>query len=542
MGRQVIQIVMRSPELRRVVAAFAGFNLADWARWLAILVYAFHRGGAPESGAVSLFQLVPAAVVAPLAANLGDRYSRDRMLLLAYWSQAVAMGATGIALVNEAPAYIVYPLAILAVVATSLTRPAHASLLPGLAHEPAELTAANVASGWTESFGILVGPAIAGLVLEQFGPGAVFLISATIMTLGGVLVAGVRPLSDPTTPRPQGAAAPPLDLGAVLAGFSALARLPGPRTVVLVLGAAAGLWGAIDVLNVALAIDVMKVGSSGAGVLGASLGVGGIIGSSLAANLVGRPRIATAFVVGLLVWGVPLIGIAFVPTPLVAVGLLIGAGAGRGVMDVAGRTLLQRSSPDEVLTRIFGILEGIFLGAFGIGSVVIAGVIAILGVPSALVVAGLWLPLVAVAGQRALRAIDAVAVVPTARLSFLRAIPMLAPLPVPTLERLARSLESISLAAGTWIIRQGEPGNRFYVVEAGEVEFWIDGRVIRTEGSGASFGEIALLRDIPRTASVRALTDVSLFALEREPFLEAVTGHASSHRTAEALVADRLRT
>ena len=541
MGRQVIGIVLRSPDLRRVVAAFAGFNLADWARWLAILVYAFHRGGAPESGAVSLLQLVPAAIVAPLAANLGDRYSRARMLLLAYWSQAIAMGATGIALVNDAPAFVIYPLAVLAVVATSLTRPAHASLLPGLAREPAELTAANVASGWTESIGILAGPAIAGLVLEQLGPGAVFLMSATIMALGGILVAGVRPFADATASRPPGASAPPMDLGAFLAGFSSLARLPGPRTVVLVLGAAAALWGAIDVLNVALAIDVMGVGSSGAGLLGASLGVGGIVGSSLAANLVGRPRIATAFVVGLLVWGVPLIGIAVVPAPFVAVGLLIGAGAGRSVMDVAGRTLLQRTSPDEVLSRIFGVLEGAFLGAFGIGSVVIAGLIATFGVQGALVVAGLWLPLVALAGHRALRAIDAVALVPTARLAILRAIPMLARLPVPTLERLARSLEPVSLPAGTWIIRQGESGDRFYVVEAGEVEFSIDDQVIRTEGAGASFGEIALLRDIPRTASVRAITDMRLFALAREPFLEAVTGHPSSRRTAEALVKDRLK-
>lgn len=356
------------------------------------------------------------------------------------------------------------------------------------------------------------------------------------MALGGILVAGVRPISDGRAPRPPGAAAPPLDLGALLAGFSALARLPGPRTVVLVLGAAAGLWGAIDVLSVALAIDVMKIGSSGAGVLGASLGVGGILGSSLAANLVGRPRIATAFVIGLLVWGVPLIGIALVPAPLVAVGLLIGAGAGRGVMDVAGRTLLQRSSPDEVLTRIFGVLEGIFLGAFGIGSVVIAGLIAILDARGALVLAGLWLPLVALAGQRALRAIDAAVVVPTARLSFLRAIPMFAPLAAPTLERLARNLESVSVAAGTWIIRQGESGDRFYVIEAGEVEVSIDDRVIRTQGAGTSFGEIALLRNVPRTTSVR------LFVLEREPFLETITGHASSRRTAEALVKDRLRT
>jgi MFS family permease len=421
------------------------------------------------------------------------------------------------------------------VVATSLTRPAHASLLPSLAREPNELTSANVASGWTESFGILVGPAISGVMIAQLGPGAVFLLAAAIMAIGGFLVLGVR--SFPDAPHP---AAPALDLVELFAGFTALARLPGPRIVVLILGAAAALWGAIDVLNVAVAIDVMKVGPSGAGMLGASLGVGGIIGSSLAANLVGKPRIAPIFVVGLLTWGVPLIGIGFLPAPLVAVTLLIGAGAGRSVMDVAGRTLLQRASPNEVLSRIFGILEGIFLGAFGIGSIVVAGLIATQGARGAFVIAGLWLPVIALIGWRALRAVDAVAVVPADRLALLRSIPMFAPLPVPTIERLARSAVRIAVPAGALIIRQGDVGDRFYVLETGTVEISIDGRVLRTDGPGAYFGEIALLRDIPRTASVRAATGASLLVLDRAPFLEAVTGTAQARRTADTVVQQRL--
>ncbi|HYN69291.1 MAG TPA: MFS transporter [Candidatus Eisenbacteria bacterium] len=548
MARWLLQLVVHSRDLRRVVVAFAGFNLADWARWLAILVYAFQRGGAAEAGAVSLLQLLPAAVIAPFAADFGDRYSRERMLLIAYWSQAVAMGATGIALVTAMPAFVVYGFAVLAVIATSLTRPAHASLLPGLARDPAELTAANVASGWTESLGILLGPAIAGLVIDRLGPGAVFLLAAGVMAIGGGLVAGVRPIPrsiarsvdrrspDGASPAPAGSS----NIDELLGGFSALARLPGPRTVVLVLGAAALLWGAVDVLNVALALGTMDIGSIGAGILGASLGVGGIIGSWLAASLVSRPRIVTVFVAGLLVWGVPLIGIALLPIPLVAVGLLVAAGAGRSLMDIAGRTLLQRATPDEVLSRIFGIVEGIFLGAFGVGSILIAGLIGAEGVRGGLVVAGSWLPIVALVAWRALRVIDAHAVVPVGRLALVRAIPMFAPLPALTLERLARRLVPVVAPAGTWIIRQGEAGDRFYVVESGQVEFSIDDRVVRTDGAGASFGEIALLRDIPRTASVRAVTDVQMVALAREPFVEAVTGQAASRSTAEALVADRL--
>lgn len=552
MSRRVVLIVLRNRALSRIVLAFGLFNLADWARWLAILVYAFQRGGAPEAGAVSLVQLLPAAIVAPLAANLGDRLSRERMLQIAYWSQAITLAATAAALLAGAPALVVYAFAVLAVVATSLTRPAHASLLPGLTHEPAELTAANAASGWMEGLGVLAGPAVAGAILGVASPGVVFLLAAALMAAGGGLVSGFQVLLVGAAPgqrrRPADAehrhANPPrsaLAPGELFAGFVALAALPGPRMVVLVLGASALLWGAVDVLNVALAIDVMHIGPGGAGAFGMALGVGGLAGAGLSASLVGRPTLTAAFMAGMLVWGLPMLGIAVLPEPWAAIALLTGAGAGRTLMDVAGRTLLQRASPDAVLSRIFGILEGSFLGAFGLGSIGVAALIAGFGARFALVIAGLWLPLVALLAWRGLRAIDREAVVPTARVALLRAIPMFAPLSQATLERLARALTPVTAPAGASVIRQGDAGDRFYVVESGEVEFSIDGRVVSRGGPGGSFGEIALLRDIPRTATATAVGEVRLLALEREPFLEAVTGHASSRRAADDLVAARLQ-
>lgn len=530
----VLRIVLRGRGLRRVVAAFLGFNLADWARWLAILVYAYERGGAAEAGLASLLQLLPASIAAPFISSLGDRYRRDRVLLLAYASQAALMGATGTAMVVGTSAVVVYGFAVLAIIATSLTRPAHASLLPALAATPDELTAANVASSWMEAAGILVGPLVAGFIIEAEGSGVVLLLAAGIMALGAVLVAGVRGVTRADAPVASGA------VEELLGGFVALARLPGPRTVVLVLGAAAALWGAIDVLNVALAIDVMGLGASGAGMLGASLGVGGILGSSVAASLVGRPRVARAFVLGLLAWGVPLIGIAIAPVPVVAVLLLVTAGAGRSLMDVAGRLLLQRATPDAVLSRIFGVLEGSYLGAFGLGSVAISAIIASRGPQAALLVAGCWLPLVATLSWRSLRVIDVGIAVPAGRLALLRAVPMFVPLGPAVLERLARDMIPVSVAAGSWVFRQGDVGDRFYVIEAGEVAIVIDDRAVRQEGPGRAFGEIALLRDIPRTASVRALTHVALLALERDDFLEAVTGQLASRQRAEDLVTERL--
>ena len=539
MPRLVAQLVLANRPLLRVVVAFFCFTLGDWARWLAILVYAFERGGATEAGLVSLLQLVPAAVVAPLAANIGDRFSRERMLQLAYGSQAVALAATATALLADAPVGIVYGLAVLAVMATSLARPAHASLLPGLVRDPAELTAANVASGWVEGLGVLAGPAVAGAMLAVTGPGMVFLLTAALMAVGAALSIALPVL-------PVGGRRVRGDVGAeireALAGFSALARLPGPRAVVLVLGASSLLWGAVDVLNVALAVDVMGTGPAGAGALGAALGVGGLVGAAASASLVGRPRLTNALLVGLLVWGLPIAAIAILPVPIAAAVLLVAAGAGRSLMDVAGRTLLQRSAPDEVLSRVFGILEATFLGAFGLGSILVAVVITAGGPRLALAVAGLWLPVVAVLGWRGLRSLDRVSVVAIARLALLRRIPMFAPLSAPVIERLARQLVELRVPAGATVIRQGDAGDRFYVIEEGLVDFAIDGRAIRVGEPGEGFGEIALLRDVPRTATATARTDVRLLALDREDFLSAVTGYTPSRRVAEAVVAARLET
>jgi hypothetical protein len=186
------------------------------------------------------------------------------------------------------------------------------------------------------------------------------------------------------------------------------------------------------------------------------------------------------------------------------------------------------------------MLEGTYMGMIAIGSIAVPLIIVFLGAHAALVVVGLWLPLIVAASWRSLRDVDAAAVVHVRELARLRAIPMFAPLAPPTIERLAANLVPVDAPAGAWLVREGELGDRFYVVDEGEVEIEIDGRTVRREGPGSSFGEIALLRDVPRTASVRAVSDVRLLALERDVFLSAVTGHVRSRSVAEAVVAERM--
>jgi hypothetical protein len=221
--------------------------------------------------------------------------------------------------------------------------------------------------------------------------------------------------------------------------------------------------------------------------------------------------------------------------------VLLGiVGLANTVVDVAGFTLLQRAVPDAVLARVFGVLESVFLGTVALGAVVAAALVEGAGPEVALVVSGAFLPVMAALAWRPLSRIDAAAPGPAPEIELLRRVPFLAPLPETTLERLAASLERRSVPAGETVIRQGDPGDLFYVIEDGEVDIEIDGETVHRRGPGEFFGEIALLRDVPRTATVRARTDVSLLTLERDEFVAAVTGHAPSAEAAGAVVAARL--
>ncbi|HET9346008.1 MAG TPA: MFS transporter [Candidatus Limnocylindrales bacterium] len=531
-----VRAALRSPAIRRVVVAFAAFNFAEWATWVAVLVYAFERGGATESGVVAFAMLVPAAVAAPIVASVLGRFRRERALLIAYLTQAVVMAAAAFAFFADAPPLVIYPLATLTSMSVTLARPAHGAILPSLARTPAELTAANVASGTVQNMSIAVAPIVAGIILTASGAGAVFVVCAAGVAFGAALVASVRT-------EPDAEAEPSNDAPAteeVFAGLRFLAHSPNSRTVVVLIAAAAFIEGALDVLVMVVAIDLVGAGPTEVGALTSAAGLGGIVGAAAAVTLVGRARLAGPFALGLLTWGIPVAVLGVVPGMVTGLMAFLVAGVGRGALDVAGRTLLQRVTPDAALSGVFGVLEGAYMGTIAIGSIAVPAIMALAGPSTTLVVVGLMVPLIVAISWRSLGVADAAAVVHVHELELLRDDPLFEPLAPPTIERLSANLVPVRAASGAWIIREGEVGDRFYVVDEGEVEVSVGGDVVRRQGAGSSFGEIALLRNVPRTASVRAATDVVLLALERDVFLAAVAGHARSRRAADAVVAERM--
>ena len=556
----VFATVARNPAIARVEAAFLLFGMMEVATWIAILVYAYDWGGVSASGIVAFIQLVPAALVAPAAAALGERLPRTRMLAIAYLVLGLVTLVTAGCLLTGLPQLVVFAVAVVSGSAITLVRPAHAAVLPSIARMPSELTAANVVSGTVETIGTLVGAIGGGAVLAAFGPGAVYLVGGLAMVGASAAVVRMPGVAAPPVQRRRSAAHPPVHQGAaagspapgvaaaarnrmrsdLAAGFRSVRADPHVRALLTLVALGSTLIGVLDVLCVVLALDVLHIGDQGVGLLSGAFAFGGLVGSAGAIALVGRLRISGPLIVAGLAFGLGVVVAGASPVAGVAIACLVAAGMGRSVHDVAGRTLLQRVADPELLARIFGVVEGVNMGALAVGTIAAPILVHLLGPAGAFAVAGLSIPVGIVLLRGPLSAADDAGVRFEAELALLRRVPIFAPLRAPELERLASHLEPVAAAAGTTVIREGDPGDRFYVIAAGRCEVTVGGRVIRSMGAGEAFGEIALLGDVPRTATVTAIDDAELFALERDPFIEAVTGRPQARVAAARVVSDRL--
>jgi MFS family permease len=526
--------VFRNRGLRRLQLAWAGSIIGSWAYTVALVVYAFDQGGASAVGLVGLVRWLPSAFASPLAAILGDRFPRVRVMLTSDLLRAVALGGMAALVMTDAPAAAVYVLAAAVAVIGTAFHPAQSALLPSLARTPEELTAANVSSSTLESLGFCVGPALGGLLLAFSPIWVVFVITAGTFLWSALMLAPLLREAEPPLTRES-----PHLLDEATAGFRAIGKDPRLRLVVGLFSAQTLVNGAFGVLITVSAFDLLDLGASGVGYLNAAVGVGGIVGGLISLALVGHKRLATTFGVAVAGTGAPLLLVGGQPSTavaLIAFGLI---GFANIICDVSGFTILQRGTPSEVLARVFGVLHSLIYATVAAGAVIAPVLVNAFGVRWTLVVVGLLLPILAILTHASLVRIDREPADPR-RIELLQGIPMFSPLSPPVLEQLAAGLAPVSVSAGEEIIRVGDHGDRFYVVSSGEVEVCVDGRPPKREGEGTYFGEIALLRDVPRTATVRAATDVELYALDRDDFLPAVTGHAGSAQAAEAVIGVRM--
>jgi MFS family permease len=519
-------------QIRKVQLAWTCAIAAEWAHFVALGVYAYGHGGASAVGLAGLIRLLPAAAVAPFAAALGDRFPRERFILGTSLLGALALAASAVG-AAAGNTVLVYGFGAVVGLSSTLFRPALQALLPSLARTPAELIAANAATSTMEGLGTLVGPLLAGVLVTLTDVAAVFTAAAVVLLVAAALLLRVR-----VKGRVQTTARTPVRrmLGA---GFVAVARAPRPRLLISLGVAQSFVRGCLNVLIVVAAFGLLKGGGSEVGYLTAAIGAGGMIGA-LGAMTLGSRRLAVVFGLALVFWGLPialLAGSAYLPA---AIALLAVVGVANSVEDVAIITLLQRTADEELLTRVLAVLWGVAMGAVAIGSLAAPAIVDAVGVHAAFVVVGLILPLLTLTTYRRLIAID-LAVAPSKQLDLIGEAPMFAPLSLAAKESLAASLAPVAVAPGQCVIRAGEIGDEFYLVADGELE--IDaGETQTTAAAGDHFGEIALLRDVPRTATVTARTQSLLYALPRSAFLAAVTSHAAAYASGQEIAESRLTT
>ena len=527
---------LRRPDLRRAQLAFGSAYASEWAVMVALGVVAFRDGGATAVGIVALIRMLPSALIAPFATAVADRVRRDRVLIWIGVLRATALAAAAVVMAVDLSPVFVYLLAVVATIPFTAFRPAHSALLPALCETPKELTAANASRGLLDSASALTGPLLAALLLDLSGPEAVFALTAGLSLWSSLLVSLID-----YEPAPR--VAPPAPIRMAADTVEGLRAIAAQREVTMLFGLGAVqavTRGALNVFLVVVAIELLGTGEAGVGVLTAAVGVGAVVGSLGVSVLVGSRRLAAYTGLGIALWGAPLALIGVFPTELLALAMLAIVGAGNAMVDLGYFTLFPRLMPDEVLARVFGALESLVALAVGLGSIITPLLIHLFGIDGALVAIGLMSPVIVALTWSRLVRVDETLGVQADVIERLRTVTMLRPLPVSTIEHLARNVREESAEPGKVVIKQGEVGDRFYVIIDGEVEVKENGSLLRVLSAGESFGEIALLRDVPRTTTVQARTPLTLYALDRRHFVPTVSGYSESAAEADVVVETRL--
>jgi len=511
----------------------------DLAAFTAASVYAYHAGGAGLVALLGLLKALPGVFLVPLISSQSDRVRRERLLLATVVLRALLLAAAVAAMTGGGLGLVVVVLVGLESSLTYAFRQLQVSLLPWLARTPDELTSANTASSVLMAAAWVVGPAIAAGLLAVSTAQSAMIASCAIVAIAAMLLIGVRPLAFRAPARGTGGLTQlRRDL---VAGFNAGIRQRDALAVFVPAAAQQFGSGVINVLTVVIAVDLFRLGSAGVGSLTAVLGAAGVLVAPLAVTLVRGQRVARSFAVGVAGWGAPMIVLAFVHArywPFLMFGMI---GVANVFEDAGEYSSIRQVIPSRLMGSALGVRKGALLLVTGLGAAVTPLLIDAWGARGTLLATGLLLVVLAAASLPGLTAIDGKITVPGPDLALLRRVSFFRPLPVAIVEHLARELQTATYEPGEVIIREGEPGERFYIIAEGQAGAAKEGQQLSEMDAGDSFGEIALLRRIPRTATVTALSRVETRILAREEFLAAVTGSPESADSAEEVVATRLQ-
>ena len=547
-----VRTVFGNRNLRRIMLAFGGSLIGDWAYATAISVWAYSVGGAKVLAVWAVVRFILMAVCTPFASTLVDRYSRKGIMISVDLARCVLLLVIAAIMATVDP-LVVFVLAGLASVLGTPFRPAQRAMMPSLVSRPEELTAVNGTSSTLESLAFFVGPALAAGLLGTTSVEVVLVFDAATFLWSAALVYGVHPVAAAAAAEP--AAEPEFDGAATTTatpekkrfaflretgeGFTYIWRDRDLRVLIALTCAQTLIAGASAVFVVSMAFDLVDLGAPGVGFLDSMLGVGALVGGFVALSRASRQQLGLDFCVGVVLWSLPLVLVLVWPTVAVAVLVMLLLGLANPLVDVNLDTLLQRLTPDHLLGRVFGTLDSAYIGSMAIGAGVMPLLISLVGLQWGMALLGLFVTAMVIPAVPRMRRLDVTLRAPEG-LPLVESVPMFAPLDRTALEGLARQLTTVEVAAGALVFDEGDEGDQFFIIESGAVQIWHDGVLLRTEYAGDYFGEIALLRQVPRTAQVRAVEPTVLRGLGRKAFLDAVLGNVEAVTAAETVVARRI--
>jgi MFS family permease len=554
--------VFKHRNLRRLQMALLGSLIGDWAYATAVTEWAYSVDGARAVGLWFAIRLLVMAVTAPLASAFADKMNRKYVMITADVTRCLLVSAAALCISAGTPAIAVFVLATLAGMFGSVFRPAQQAWTPALADRPEQLTASNGVASTFESLSFFIGPALGATLVASTSVQTVFYLNAATFIWSALLVSSIHPRpperTEPTVSggdsalagasESAGDAADDADdaddsekaLVVIAAGFREIVRSHDLRYVAVMVCAQTVIAGAAPVLWVVFAVHILNTGPKGVGYIDAVLGIGAIIGGFVAIARSAKNKLAVDLTVGVALWSLPLLLVAASETRAAVFVAAAILGFANPLVDVNFATAVQRIAPDRVLGRVFGALEGMLIATMALGAAVAPFLIEGPGLRATLVLLAVVIGAPAVLALPMARAIDHRLRAPEG-LELLRARSIFAALSPAQLDNLARQLSRRVVAAGTVIVAEGDVGDNFYIIESGRVRVTHGTETIREEGAGEYFGEIALLRDVPRTATVTALEDTVLRGLTRTQFLDAVSGNDETAKAVDDVVVYRMR-
>jgi MFS family permease len=505
---------------------------ADSALFVVTLVTVFNRSGAVAAALLGAVRMVPAVVAGMLTGAMLERFRGDRILVVIGLVRALSAALTAIVIVTAGPTMAdhqvtmiqLFVLATVAAAAGAPVRPTQVTLMPAIARSPAELVAANTAWSTGEGLGAFGGPFVAGVLMAAGLHSAVAAVAAVAFIVTAAIAAGLRfeQAADASGGgRRSGGGLRLRD------GLRAVRQRPVLAWSMLGTYGQVVTRGLLNALVVVAAIELLGMGQGGLGLLSAALGLGGLVGAIFAISWTRPEQLIRTEISGLVFWGLPIAVIGILPLPAVALAAMVVIGVANATYDVALFTIFQRGCPNDDRAPVMSVLESV-IGLGAISGSLLAPVLLIFGTRGALLVGGAILPILAIVIYWRIGHAERITVVNEDLVHLLRRVPAFAELPLTAVERLAAGLVPFNAPAATELMTQGEPGDRFIVIATGEIDVIVDGSLIHRLGPGAGVGEIALLRRSPRTATVRAVADVTGYSVDAATFLAAIAGPAAA--------------